>query len=85
MAGKIVNLLLYPWVDACLRAAYNEFLDERDFLTANKTDKEIVRVFMMYYLDEYMNKAFNKHKARIVFAPWSITTQPELYEYKFTI
>lgn len=85
MAAKILTFMFYPWVDACLKAAYNEYLDKHGSkkLERNLTEEYIIKHFIRYHIDDYMKIAWNKHCVRIIFAPWTITTSPELYEHKF--
>lgn len=80
MTAKLLTFLFFPWVDAALRAAYNMYLSESRVFGSEERQ---VRQFMKYHVGDYMKKAFEKHYLRIMFAPWTIVTSSELYEYKF--
>lgn len=78
--AKIVVFLFFPWVDALMRASYNEYMMDRlgnEHLASNAS----VRQFLQYHSPYYMQLSLKKHWWRIVFMPWTIVTSQELYEY----
>jgi hypothetical protein len=83
--AKMITFLLYPWVDACLKMAYTEYLDAGGFNNFRFTEEDVVRHFMKHRVDDYMKIALKKHWARIIFMPWTIISSPELYEHRFDL
>jgi hypothetical protein len=80
MICNVFFYLFYPWIRATLNVAYNLYLAE--VRSGDVSDAELVQKFMRYHLDDYMSKAFKNHWFRIIFAPHTIITSPELYEHR---
>lgn len=80
MVIRLVVLLFFPWIDATIRAAYNEYLEANPNIYNYFNEHEVVSKFLKHHADAYMKKAFKKHWHRIIFRPWTIVTFPELYE-----
>ncbi len=80
---KILLVLFFPWIDACVKAAYNEYMltDEYDFWT-NQGGNKATNKFFTQYSSRFMKTAFKKHWTKILFMPWAFETSPEIYEGK---
>lgn len=79
MMPKLIVSLFWPWVNATVCAAYNEFqfsqkynwyISQGDLFGANQYFHDVA-------IEHYMETAFIKHWKRILFCPWTIICSNE--------
>lgn len=78
MISKLIVFLFWPWVNATVCSAYNEFQLSREFnyMCANDL-KKANQHFHNDAIERYMKLAIIKHWKRILFLPWTIVCSNE--------
>lgn len=79
MLTKGIIFLFWPWVDATVKAAYNEYqLSEQfNYFLNSHSLKRANQYFHEVVIEEYMNIAFRKHWMQILICPWTVICSNE--------